>query len=70
MDTDRRPKRRVEGGRRRAGVAEALNGLAPHGLTDAVVPLPPCGPASAEPAMIVVHHLNNSRSQRVLWLLE
>ena len=24
----------------------------------------------APPAMIVVHHLNNSRSQRVLWLLE
>jgi glutathione S-transferase len=22
------------------------------------------------PAMIVVHHLNNSRSQRILWLLE
>src|SRR5437773_10189550 len=22
------------------------------------------------PAMIVVHHLNNARSQRVLWLLE
>ena len=23
-----------------------------------------------EPAVITVHHLNNSRSQRVLWLLE
>ena len=26
--------------------------------------------STASPTMIVVHHLNNSRSQRVLWLLE
>ena len=26
--------------------------------------------AETEPTMIVVHHLNNSRSQRILWLLE
>src|SRR6202000_50229 len=26
--------------------------------------------AQPGPAMIIVHHLNNSRSQRVLWLLE
>jgi glutathione S-transferase len=28
------------------------------------------GAAQQEPAMLTVHHLNNSRSQRVLWLLE
>src|ERR1700740_772475 len=27
-------------------------------------------PSSEKKQMIVVHHLNNSRSQRVLWLLE
>ena len=27
-------------------------------------------PAEHAPAKIVVHHLNDSRSQRVLWLLE
>src|SRR2546425_1766082 len=27
-------------------------------------------PSKRERAMIVVHHLNNSRSQRILWLLE
>src|SRR5690606_1592692 len=27
-------------------------------------------PAREEAAMITVHHLNNSRSQRILWLLE
>lgn len=27
-------------------------------------------PDPTEPPMIKVHHLNNSRSQRVLWLLE
>src|SRR5690606_19009452 len=32
----------------------------------AIVPLPPAGSAP----MIIVHHLNDSRSQRVLWLLE
>jgi len=30
----------------------------------------PGGKAEAELAMIVVHHLNDSRSQRILWLLE
>src|ERR1044072_6675963 len=27
-------------------------------------------PATGDPAMLVVHHLNDSRSQRILWLLE
>ncbi len=27
-------------------------------------------PTESSPAMIVVHHLNDSRSQRILWLLE
>src|SRR3954469_15763388 len=42
--------------RRRAGMASARPALR--------------APAPGAQAMIVVHHLNNSRSQRVLWLLE
>src|SRR6059058_5794293 len=29
-----------------------------------------CFAAQRRPPMLVVHHLNNSRSQRILWLLE
>ena len=32
--------------------------------------MPFCPAISVKVAMIIVHHLNNSRSQRVLWLLE
>jgi glutathione S-transferase len=33
-------------------------------------PIASVGSSAENPAVIVVHHLNNSRSQRVLWLLE
>src|ERR1700760_4586283 len=29
-----------------------------------------CSPRNEESPMLVVHHLNDSRSQRILWLLE
>jgi glutathione S-transferase len=36
----------------------------------AATPVDLYGPYSGIHAMIIVHHLNNSRSQRILWLLE
>src|SRR3954466_7137950 len=48
--------------RRRAGRRACGDNRANRGAL--VPPLPQQG------AMIIVHHLNNSRSQRILWLLE
>ncbi len=69
-----RPKHRPRAatGRITGGPADRVKGFCPAALTGH--PGPDDSPANTETlgeaAVITVHHLNNSRSQRVLWLLE